>query len=70
MVAEQKPEIAPDLSFEEWLRKTVELPCAKRAPLFGFESELRLCQLKTWLLDDVDDGARLLRKRGIKAATP
>jgi hypothetical protein len=55
MVTESKPEIEPDQSFEEWLRKTVELLCAKRAPLFRFESELRLCQLKAWLLDDAKD---------------
>jgi hypothetical protein len=55
MVTEHKPEIEPDQSFEEWLRHTVELLCAKRPPLFRFERELRLCQLKTWLLDDGDD---------------
>lgn len=53
MVAEQEPEIDLDTSFDEWLRKTVELLCAQRFPLFQLESELRLCQLKAWLLDDV-----------------
>ena len=48
-----EPEITPDTSFDEWLRKTVELLCAQRPPLFRLESELRLCQLKAWLLDDV-----------------
>ena len=55
MAAEQKPEIEPDRSFEEWLRHTVELLCAETAPLFRFERELRLCQIKTWLLDYGDD---------------
>jgi hypothetical protein len=55
MVDEQKPEIELDTSFDEWLRNTVELLCAKRAPLFRFERELRLCQLKVWLLDVGDD---------------
>jgi hypothetical protein len=55
MVAEQKPQIEPDRSFEEWLRKTVELLCAKRDPLFPYETELRLCQLKAWLLGVGDD---------------
>jgi hypothetical protein len=50
-----EPEIEPDTSFDEWLRKTVELLCAQRPPLFQLESELRLCQLKTWLLDDAKD---------------
>jgi hypothetical protein len=55
MVAEQEPEIDLDTSFDEWLRKTVELLCAQRPPLFQLESELRLCQRKTWLLDYGDD---------------
>ena len=55
MVTEHKPEIEPDQSFEEWLRHTVEVQCAERDPLFRFERELRLCQLKTWLLDVGDD---------------
>lgn len=53
MVSEHKPEIELDTSFDEWLRHTVEVLCAKRPPLFRFERELRLCQLKAWLLDDV-----------------
>ncbi len=55
MVAEHKPEIEPDRSFEEWLRHTVELLCAKRASLFRFERELRLYQLKAWLLGAGND---------------
>jgi hypothetical protein len=61
MVAEPKPEIEPDRSFEEWLRKTVEVLCAQRPPLFRFESELRLCQLKAWLLAEGDDLATVRR---------
>lgn len=55
MVSEHKPEIELDTSFDEWLRHTVEVLCAERPPLFRFESELRLCQLKAWLLDDAKD---------------
>jgi hypothetical protein len=43
-------------SFDELLRATVEVLCGQRAPLFRYEKELRLCQLKIWLFDDVDDG--------------
>jgi hypothetical protein len=48
-------EFGPDLSFEEFFRNMVELLCGKRDPLFQFEKELRLCQLKIWLLQDDPD---------------
>ena len=48
-------ELGSDLSFEEFFRTMVEVLCGKRDPLFRYERELRLCQLKIWLLQDDPD---------------
>jgi hypothetical protein len=48
-------ELRSDLSFEEFFRNMVEVLCGKRDPLFRYEKELRLCQLKIWLLQDDPD---------------
>jgi hypothetical protein len=48
-------ELGSDLSFEEFFRNMVEVLCGKRDPLFRYERELRLCQLKIWLLKDDPD---------------
>jgi hypothetical protein len=48
-------ELLSDASFEEFFRHMVEVLCGKRDPLFRYERELRLCQLKVWLLEDDDD---------------
>jgi hypothetical protein len=70
-------ELGSDLSFEEFFRNMVEVLCGKREPLFRYERELRLCQLKIWLLQDdpdfisIRDAAQetLLKSTDILAAT-
>jgi hypothetical protein len=48
-------EVGSDPSFEEFFRHVVEVLCGRRDPRFHYERELRLCQLKLWLLQDEPD---------------